>query len=184
MSWLGLKKNDDDNNNNEEGAQDRQQADQHANPSNMARASEDSNSRRREPNERDRLLPDSGRRPPHADGYLDPDDPAVSPARPSNQHTSLMSSHPLTLTPNRSLPTTSGPFAPSATSPSSSSPSPSSGGSCSSSASLSRLPACRPAAQASSTSPTPPSPSASCYAPSSSSATRAWRCVSARASSP
>jgi len=32
----------------------------------------------REPTERDRLLPASPR-PPHADGYLDPDDPAVSP---------------------------------------------------------------------------------------------------------
>lgn len=32
----------------------------------------------REPTERDRLLPDnSNRRPPQADGYLDPDDPAV-----------------------------------------------------------------------------------------------------------
>ncbi|KAF7846230.1 hypothetical protein BT93_L4803 [Corymbia citriodora subsp. variegata] len=33
---------------------------------------------RREANERDRLLP-AQPRPPHADGYLDPDDPAVSP---------------------------------------------------------------------------------------------------------
>lgn len=32
----------------------------------------------REPTERDRLLP-ANPRPPHADGYLDPDDPAVSP---------------------------------------------------------------------------------------------------------
>lgn len=36
-------------------------------------------SRMREPTERDRLLPADNRRPPHADGYLDPDDPAVSP---------------------------------------------------------------------------------------------------------
>jgi hypothetical protein len=36
----------------------------------MPRDSEDS--RRREPTERDRLLP------PRSDGYLDPDDPAVS----------------------------------------------------------------------------------------------------------
>ncbi|KAF2217613.1 hypothetical protein CERZMDRAFT_104260 [Cercospora zeae-maydis SCOH1-5] len=36
-------------------------------------------SRMREPTERDRLLPAGNRRPPHADGYLDPDDPAVSP---------------------------------------------------------------------------------------------------------
>lgn len=46
----------------------------------MARRSGDSG--RREPTERDRLLPatnDNGNiaRPPHADGYLDPDDPAV-----------------------------------------------------------------------------------------------------------
>lgn len=32
----------------------------------------------REPTERDRLLPADHRRAPHADGYLDPDDPAVS----------------------------------------------------------------------------------------------------------
>lgn len=31
----------------------------------------------REPTERDRLLP-ANPRPPHSDGYLDPDDPAVS----------------------------------------------------------------------------------------------------------
>jgi hypothetical protein len=34
--------------------------------------------RMREPTERDRLLPADTRRPLHADGYLDPDDPAVS----------------------------------------------------------------------------------------------------------
>ncbi|KAM3420132.1 hypothetical protein BST61_g3433 [Cercospora zeina] len=39
----------------------------------------DDSSRMREPTERDRLLPADHRRPPHADGYLDPDDPAVSP---------------------------------------------------------------------------------------------------------
>lgn len=38
------------------------------------RASEDN---MREPTERDRLLPADHRRAPHADGYLDPDDPAV-----------------------------------------------------------------------------------------------------------
>ena len=43
---------------------------QNGDTSNMARDSEDS--RRREPTERDRLLP------PRSDGYLDPDDPAVS----------------------------------------------------------------------------------------------------------
>lgn len=36
------------------------------------------NSSMREPTERDRLLP-TNPRPPHEDGYLDPDDPAVSP---------------------------------------------------------------------------------------------------------
>ncbi|KAK6439323.1 hypothetical protein LTR95_004468 [Oleoguttula sp. CCFEE 5521] len=50
---------------------------------NMARESEDGPRPRsarasREPNERDRLLPRNPR-PPHGDGYLDPDDPAVSP---------------------------------------------------------------------------------------------------------
>jgi hypothetical protein len=34
-----------------------------------------SSTSRREPNERDRLL--GAHRPPHSDGYLDPDDPAV-----------------------------------------------------------------------------------------------------------
>ena len=42
---------------------------------NMARASEEN---RREPTERDRLLPDNANRHPRSDGYLDPDDPAVS----------------------------------------------------------------------------------------------------------
>jgi hypothetical protein len=32
---------------------------------------------RREPNERDRLLGAHHNNPPHSDGYLDPDDPAV-----------------------------------------------------------------------------------------------------------
>ena len=44
----------------------------------MARDSED-DSRRREPSERDRLLP------PRSDGYLDPDDPAVSYNQCSNK---------------------------------------------------------------------------------------------------
>ncbi|GAB7364142.1 hypothetical protein MBLNU230_g4693t1 [Neophaeotheca triangularis] len=54
----------------------------------MARSSEDGTDgrqppsrreyERREATERDRLLP-SNPRPPHSDGYLDPDDPAVSP---------------------------------------------------------------------------------------------------------
>lgn len=46
--------------------------------------SNDNMTQDREPSERDRLLPDSrrsgsSRRRPHSDGYLDPDDPAVSP---------------------------------------------------------------------------------------------------------
>lgn len=60
MSGLfGGKKNDDSPQENGE-------------TSSMPRDSEDS--RRREPTERDRLLP------PRSDGYLDPDDPAVSKA--------------------------------------------------------------------------------------------------------
>jgi hypothetical protein len=47
---------------------------QNGDTSNMPRDSEDS--RRREPTERDRLLP------PRSDGYLDPDDPAVSAELP------------------------------------------------------------------------------------------------------
>ena len=68
-SWFG------DNNKNKDNGDEEEHE-------NMQRASEDS--RRREPNERDRLLPDnnrpgsSRRRRPQSDGYLDPDDPAVS----------------------------------------------------------------------------------------------------------
>ncbi|KAJ4345838.1 uncharacterized protein N0V89_011973 [Didymosphaeria variabile] len=42
------------------------------------RSAQRNNHDSREPTERTRLL-DDGRRPPNADGYLDPDDPAVSP---------------------------------------------------------------------------------------------------------
>lgn len=42
-------------------------------------------SRRRDPTERDRLLPPNPR-PPHADGYLDPDDPAVSAYEANPSH--------------------------------------------------------------------------------------------------
>lgn len=50
------------------------------NSSNMARTSEEGRPRsRRAPNERDPLLPSHG--PPHSDGYLDPDDPAVCSCR-------------------------------------------------------------------------------------------------------
>ena len=73
MSGILWKKNDDNSDDDE----------QHANGehSDMPRDSEDS---RREPNERDRLLAGSNRsgssrRQPNRDGYLDPDDPAVSP---------------------------------------------------------------------------------------------------------
>nr|POE49500.1 uncharacterized protein c23c11.06c [Quercus suber] len=63
-SLWGAKKNT-----NSSAAQD----DEHEN-GDMARHSEEHG---RQPTERDRLLPD--RRPPPAEGYLDPDDPAVSP---------------------------------------------------------------------------------------------------------
>lgn len=49
---------------------------QNGEASDMPRDSEES--RRREPTERDRLLP------PRSDGYLDPDDPAVSDQHHSN----------------------------------------------------------------------------------------------------
>lgn len=55
-----------------------------ADNSNMARSSDErprSQRSRREPTERDRLLPNNPR-PPHSDGYLDPDDPAVSAHHP------------------------------------------------------------------------------------------------------
>lgn len=124
---------------------------------NMARSSEDGTDgrqppsrreyERREATERDRLLP-SNPRPPHSDGYLDPDDPAVSfnLPRPVSQQ--------LTVT-TRSPHTTSGRSASSATLPSSSSSSPSYGGRCSSLASSSAHQACTRVVPASSTSPTP-----------------------------
>ena len=60
-------------------------AEQNGEGSDMARNSDDGGSRR-EPNERDRLLPSEGHRPPpRSDGYLDPDDPAVS-ERATQQH--------------------------------------------------------------------------------------------------
>lgn len=46
-------------------------------------------SRMREPTERDRLLPADNRRPPHADGYLDPDDPAVSDVKAMEKRCTL-----------------------------------------------------------------------------------------------
>lgn len=46
-------------------------------------------SRMREPTERDRLLPDNNRRPPHSDGYLDPDDPAVRRIPPISIHENM-----------------------------------------------------------------------------------------------
>ena len=70
MSLWGTKKNDDQNDQDHpEGAENGESAE------NMPRNSQDS--RRRDPTERDRLLP-SRLPPPHSDGYLDPDDPAVS----------------------------------------------------------------------------------------------------------
>ncbi len=69
MSGLFVRNNKDDS---------EQEHQENGDSSDMPRNSGDSG-RRREPNERDRLLPDNHRRPPHSDGYLDPDDPAVSP---------------------------------------------------------------------------------------------------------
>lgn len=57
------------------GTKKKDNGEQHDSEDNMARDEEDS---RREPTERDRLLPQQQQhRPPHSDGYLDPDDPAV-----------------------------------------------------------------------------------------------------------
>ncbi|KAK5124123.1 hypothetical protein LTR85_001826 [Meristemomyces frigidus] len=65
-SLWGSKKKNGEQQDHEEGTENGEGGD-------MSRRSE-----RREPSERDRLLP-ANPRPPHADGYLDPDDPAVSP---------------------------------------------------------------------------------------------------------
>ena len=71
MSLWGSKKTTDENDQDHaEGAENGEAG------GDMSRSSQDS--RRREPTERDRLLPSQHRPPPHADGYLDPDDPAVS----------------------------------------------------------------------------------------------------------
>jgi hypothetical protein len=59
--------------------------------------------REREADERSRLLP-AQPRPPHSDGYLDPDDPAVS-------NLSSLDHLDAELTTPRSLPTTCGPSA-------------------------------------------------------------------------
>lgn len=66
--WGTKKKNDDEQENDDVNGQ----ADDM--PPQQTRGS-----RSREPNERDRLLPSNARPPPNRDGYLDPDDPAVSP---------------------------------------------------------------------------------------------------------
>lgn len=66
-SLWGSKKKDDD-------AEHEDEQQNGGESGSMARRSGES---RREPTERDRLLP-SNPRPPHNDGYLDPDDPAVS----------------------------------------------------------------------------------------------------------
>ncbi|TKA83840.1 hypothetical protein B0A55_00131 [Friedmanniomyces simplex] len=65
--WGTTKKNDDEQENEGLNGQDDEMP-----------SSRSQQSRSREPNERDRLLP-SNPRPPHRDGYLDPDDPAVTP---------------------------------------------------------------------------------------------------------
>ncbi|KAI5366312.1 Putative alpha/Beta hydrolase [Septoria linicola] len=70
MSLWGSKKKDDDREQQENGE---------GNSRPHSRRDFEDEDTMREPNERDRLLPADNRRPPHADGYLDPDDPAVSP---------------------------------------------------------------------------------------------------------
>jgi len=74
MSLWGTKKKDD-NDNGDQPPQDGQV--DHENEQEGMPVQRADGTRRREPNERDRLLP-AQPRPPHADGYLDPDDPAVS----------------------------------------------------------------------------------------------------------
>lgn len=81
---------------------------------------------RREPNERDRLL--GAHQPPHSDGYLDPDDPAVSSTWHTLIHSGGIDNDSKTDTSPRSPHTTFGPSALCASSPCSSWPSLSSGG--------------------------------------------------------
>ncbi|KAK3110539.1 hypothetical protein LTR53_015055 [Teratosphaeriaceae sp. CCFEE 6253] len=64
----GSKKNDDEQENEGVNGQSDDMA-----------ASQSRGSRSRDPTERDRLLPSNPRPPPNRDGYLDPDDPAVTP---------------------------------------------------------------------------------------------------------
>lgn len=70
MSLWGTKKKDDDDNLPAE----------RSHPASGRDFDEDDGRMREEATERDRLLPSDHRRPPHSDGYLDPDDPAVSVA--------------------------------------------------------------------------------------------------------
>ncbi|EME44344.1 hypothetical protein DOTSEDRAFT_71996 [Dothistroma septosporum NZE10] len=70
--WGSKKKDNGDQHDDEE------QADQRDFDQGSARPRSGNSRTMREPTERDRLLP-ANPRPPHADGYLDPDDPAVSP---------------------------------------------------------------------------------------------------------
>ena len=76
VSLFGNKQDDNQHNGEEEdsGVNGQRTSEEMPRQSGRSQAS----SRRREPTERDRLLPDSGRRRPQSDGYLDPDDPAVS----------------------------------------------------------------------------------------------------------
>ena len=70
--WGTKKKNDDQEEHEDEGEQEQ------TNGMAPSRTPRSQNSRSREPTERDRLL--AGNRPPPNEGYLDPDDPAVSEA--------------------------------------------------------------------------------------------------------
>lgn len=73
VSLWGSKKDDDDNEQHNGNGEDMpRDSDDNARAPPSRREYE-----RREARETDRLLP-SNPRPPHADGYLDPDDPAVS----------------------------------------------------------------------------------------------------------
>ncbi|KAF7195267.1 hypothetical protein HII31_03473 [Pseudocercospora fuligena] len=74
--WGTSKKKDFDDSEQQEEQQQQQNGGERSHPHSSRRSEEHGSMR--EPTERDALLRDS-RRPPHADGYLDPDDPAVSP---------------------------------------------------------------------------------------------------------
>ena len=75
MSLWGTSKKKDFDDSEQQEEQQQQNGGERSRPHSSRRSEEHGSMR--EPTERDALLRDS-RRPPHADGYLDPDDPAVS----------------------------------------------------------------------------------------------------------